>query len=285
MYYVQISLGGFRMTNPNDVALHYHSGHLLKRVSAAIGLPPPMSHDALAPVDEFHIGGRVATKPFVEALELSPESRVVDLGCGLGGPARYVAATTGAHVTGIDLTAEFVEAGRAMTEWTGLSDRVELIEGSVLDLPLASESMDAVYMIHVGMNIYDKVGIAREAKRVLKPGGIFSIYDVMQVGEGQMDYPAPWASSSDQSALASPETYEAALKSFGFEVSERIDRTAFAKQFFADLAAAQSQTGGPPALGLHLIMGDDTALKVQHMVRNIRSGLIAPIELHARLTG
>lgn len=274
------------MTNSKDVAHHYQSGHLLKKISdacAALGLSPPISHDDFAPVDEFHIGGRLATKPFVEALGLAAESHVVDLGCGLGGPARYVASTTGAQVTGIDLTAEFIETGRALNEWTDLSTRVELIEGSILDLPLESGSMDAAYMIHVGMNIADKEGMAREAKRVLKPGGVFAIYDVMQVGEGQMDYPAPWASSEDQSALASPETYEAALKAAGFQVTGRIDRTAFAKQFFSDLAAAQNQAGGPPPLGLHLVMGDNTALKVQHMVRNIASGLIAPIELHARL--
>ncbi|OWU69525.1 class I SAM-dependent methyltransferase [Marinibacterium profundimaris] len=274
------------MTNLEDVAQHYHSGHLLKRISdgcAALDLTPPIPHDALAPVDEFHIGGRLATAPFVQSLNLSPESRVVDLGCGLGGPARFVASVTGAHVTGVDLTAEFVETGRHLTEWTGLSDRVRLVEGSVLDLPLDTGSMDAAYMIHVGMNIADKTGLAREAKRVLKPGGIFAIYDVMQVGEGQMDYPAPWASSSDLSALASPQTYEAALKSVGFEVTDRIDRTAFAKQFFADLAAAQSRADGPPPLGLHLVMGEDTALKVRHMIQNIERGLIAPIELHARL--
>ncbi|NDW00170.1 class I SAM-dependent methyltransferase [Salipiger sp. PrR002] len=274
------------MTNPDTVARHYHSGHLLERISdgcAALGLTPPIAHDALAPVDEFHIGGRLATKPFVEALNLSPESKVVDLGCGLGGPARYVAANTGAHVTGVDLTAEFVDTGRVLTDWSGLSDRVHLIEGSVLDLPLESGSMDAAYMIHVGMNIADKAGIAREAKRVLKPGGVFAIYDVMQVGEGQMDYPVPWASSPEQSALVPPETYEAALKSVGFEVTDWIDRRAFAEKFFADLAAAQSQAGGPPPLGLHLIMGENTALKVQHMVRNITNGLIAPIEIHARL--
>ena len=187
-------------------------------------------------------------------------------------------------MTGIDLTPEFVETGRVLTEWAGLSAKIELVEGSVLELPFEGRSMDAAYMIHVGMNIADKAGIAREAARVLKPGGIFAIYDVMQVGTGQMDYPAPWASSEDQSALAPPETYEAALKSVGFEVGERIDRTAFAKQFFADLAAAQSQADGPPPLGLHLIMGDDTALKVRHMVQNIEGGLIAPIELHGRLS-
>ena len=274
------------MTDPNDIAEHYQSGHLLGRISdgcAALGLSPPIPHDALAPVDEFHIGGRLATEPFVKALALTPESWVVDFGCGLGGPARYVAATTGAHVTGIDLTAEFVETGRILTEWTGLSDRVQLIEGSVLDMPLDPGSMDAAYMIHVGMNIADKAGIMQEAKRVLKPGGVFAIYDVMQVGEGHMDYPAPWASSSEQSALASPQVYEEALKSVGFELTDRIDRTAFAKQFFADLAAAQSRSDGPPPLGLHLIMGGDTALKVQNMVRNIEHGLIAPTEIHARL--
>ncbi|MEM8728504.1 MAG: class I SAM-dependent methyltransferase [Pseudomonadota bacterium] len=274
------------MTAPNDVAHHYHSGHLLKRISdgcAALNLTPPISLDALAPVDEFHIGGRRATESFIKALNISSGSQVVDLGCGLGGPARYVAKVTGAQVTGIDLTTEFVETGRALTEWTGLSDRVHLIKGSVLELPLDGSLMDAAYMIHVGMNIADKVGIAQQARRVLKPGSVFAIYDVMQVGEGLMDYPAPWASSSDQSALDSPETYEAALRSAGFDVINRIDRTAFAKQFFADLADAQSRANGPPPLGLHLVMGEDTALKVQHMVQNIEGGLIAPIEIHARL--
>ena len=97
-------------------------------------LAPPIALDALAPVDEFHIGGRLATAPFVSAL--SKGSRVVDLGCGLGGTARYVAAETGQIVTGIDLTAEFVKTGRIITEWTGLTDQVQLIEGSVLYLPL-----------------------------------------------------------------------------------------------------------------------------------------------------
>jgi SAM-dependent methyltransferase len=274
------------MIGTEEIARHYDSGRLLERISegcAALGLTVPMSPDALAAVDEFHIGGRLATTPFVTALGLSEGDRVVDLGCGIGGPARHVAATTGAFVTGVDLTPEFVGTGRALTEWTGLSDRVRLVEGSVLELPLEAETMDAAYMIHVGMNVADKAGVAREAARVLRPGGVFAIYDVMQVGDGVMDYPAPWAASPDQSALASPETYEAALDSAGFEVTDRIDRTGFARRFFADLAAAQSRAEGPPPLGLHLIMGEDTALKVRNMVRHIQAGLIAPIEIHARL--
>jgi ubiquinone/menaquinone biosynthesis C-methylase UbiE len=162
------------MTNPSEVAQHYQSGHLLKRISdgcAMLKLTPPIALDALAQVNEFHIGGRLATAPFVRALQLSKGSRVVDLGCGLGGPARYVATETGACVTGIDLTAEFVETGRVLTEWPGLTDQVQLPQGKVLDLPLEAASVDAAYMIHVGMNIADKVGIAREAKRVLKPAG------------------------------------------------------------------------------------------------------------------
>ena len=276
------------MTDSRDIAEHYASGHLLDRIlagCAALNLSPPLDPDRLAPVDEFHIGGRKATVPFVDAMNLSKDSRVLDLGCGLGGPARYVAATTGAHVTGIDLTREFVDTARTLTEWTSLSDRIELVQGSILDLPFEENSMDAAYMIHVGMNIADKEGLAREVARVLKPGATFALYDVMQVGGGAMTYPAPWASTSDLSALAPPDTYEAALEVAGFEVGERIDRTAFAKQFFADLAAAQSAADGPPPLGLHLVMGVDTAVKVRNMVQGIQSGVIAPVEIHSRLSG
>lgn len=274
------------MTNPTAIAKHYSSGRLLERIRAgceALGLKPPLPLDALAPVDEFHVGGRVATEAFIGAMRLSAGDRVADLGCGVGGPARHVAAATGASVTGVDLTREFVETGRVLTEWTGLSDRVSLIEGSVLDLPLEAGSMDAAYMIHVGMNVADKAGVAREAARIVRRGGVFAIYDIMQMRPGDMEYPAPWASSAQQSALAAPETYEEALKEAGFEVTGRVDRTDFATKFFADLASAQGRAEGPPPLGLHLVMGEATALKVRHMIRNIEAGLIAPVEIHARL--
>ncbi len=268
-----------------EVAAHYTSGSLLDRVMArldAADVTRPVDIDLLGPVDEFHIGGRLATEPFLAKIGVGAGDRVLDLGCGLGGPARFAAKSTGAFVTGIDLTDEFVETGRALTELTGLADQVDLVQGSILDLPFAAGSFDAAYMIHVGMNVADKAGVALQVASMLKPGGVFGIYDVMRVGAGEMHYPVPWAHEESQNALATPETYREALLQAGFTVESEVDRTGFAKEFFARLAANQQGPGGPPPLGLHLVMGADTSAMVRNMVQNISEGRIAPIEMIAR---
>jgi ubiquinone/menaquinone biosynthesis C-methylase UbiE len=274
------------MTDTKGVSEHYTSGGLLDRIKAglaALGASEPLDIETLAAADEFHIGGRRATVPFMKQLNMTHESRVLDLGCGLGGPARFAAKTTGAQVTGIDLTAEFVEAGRVLTKMARLADQVDLIEGSILELPFADNSFDTAYMIHVGMNIADKDGLAREAARVLKPGGVFAIYDVMQVGDDDLIFPVPWASDPSGSALAKPSAYREALKGAGFALESEQDRTGFAKEFFAALAASQTAAAGPPPLGLHLVMGPETKTMVANMVQNIADGRIAPIEMIARL--
>jgi SAM-dependent methyltransferase len=274
------------MAVSNDVTEHYSSGGLLARIKAglaAIGAREPLDIETLAAADEFHIGGRRATVPFMKQLALTRESRVLDLGCGIGGPARFAAKTTGAQVTGIDLTGEFVETGQALTQMTGLSDQVDLVEGSVLDLPFADNSFDAAYMIHVGMNIADKAGIAKEAARVLRPGGVFAIYDVMRVGEDDLIFPVPWASTPIANALDRPSVYRHALADAGFELEKEDDKTGFARDFFAMLAGNQQAASGPPPLGLHLVMGAETKTMVANMVQNIADGRIAPIEMIARL--
>jgi ubiquinone/menaquinone biosynthesis C-methylase UbiE len=274
------------MTDTKAVSEHYTNGGLLDRIKAglaAVGASEPLDIETLAAADEFHIGGRRATVPFMKQLNMTRESRVLDLGCGLGGPARFAAKTTGAQVTGIDLTAEFVEAGRALTKMARLADQVDLIEGSILELPFADNSFDTAYMIHVGMNIADKRGLANEAARVLKPGGVFAIYDVMQVGDDDLIFPVPWASDTSGSALAKPSAYREALKGAGFVLESEQDRTGFAKDFFAALAANQTAAAGPPPLGLHLVMGPETKTMVANMVQNIADGRIAPIEMIARL--
>lgn len=270
------------MTDTNGVAEHYTKGGLLDRITTtlkAMGLSEPLDIETLAPVDEFHIGGRRATVSFVEQMGLTSDHRALDLGCGLGGPARFVAQTTGAHVTGIDLTDEFVETGNALSRMTGLTDRVDLVQGSILDLPFADNSFDVAYMIHVGMNITDKARMMAEAARVLKSGGLFAIYDVMRVGDGDLILPVPWASSPEGSALAAPVAYREALARAGFNLLSERDRTEFAKGVFATQAVA----GKPSALGLQLVMGADTRTKVVNMITNVMQGRIAPVEMIARL--
>ena len=274
------------MTETTGVAEHYTKGGLLDRIKAGLkelGASEPIDIETLAPVDEFHMGGRSATVPFVDKMGLTPDSRVLDLGCGVGGPARYTAKTTGAHVTGIDLTDEFVETGNELSGMTGLTDRVDLVQGSILELPFADASFDVAYMIHVGMNIADKATLMAETARALKPGGLFAIYDVMLVGDGDLLLPVPWASDSKGSALASPEQYRAALVEAGFEIVSEIDRTSFAEDFFAAQAAAQATVSGPPALGLHLVIGSDVKTIIGNMVANLKQGRIAPVEIIARL--
>ncbi len=274
------------MANSRSVADHYTKGNLLSRIEDGLeqlghGLPIPP--DVLAPVDEFHIGGRPATEALIEQLDLSEGQKVLDLGCGLGGPARFTASQHGVDVAGIDLTPEFVEAGRRLNQLTALEGQVELIEGSILDLPFEDNQFDAAYMIHVGMNIADKGTIAKEAARVLKPGATFAVYDVMQVGEGAMSYPAPWAASEDQSALAPPDTYRAALAAEGFSIIAERNRSDFARAFFARLAANAAAADGPPPLSLNVVMGADAPIKIQNMVSAIGDGRIAPVEIVARL--
>lgn len=276
------------MPDSSDVAAHYSSGSLLQKIEDALGkldARSPLKPDILAPVDEFHIGGRQATVQFVKNLGLTAGKRVLDMGCGLGGPARYIAGTTGAHVKGIDLTEEFVSTGRALNGMAIMIDRVDLVHGSILDMPFADNKFDAAYMIHVGMNVGDKAAIAREAARVLKPGGVFGIYDVMRVGEGDIEFPVPWAAHASLSALDTPLTYRAALESAGFTITSEIDRTDFAKEFFAKQAANAAAADGPPPLGMHLVMGADIGMKIQNMVHNITAGRIAPVEMIARLAG
>jgi ubiquinone/menaquinone biosynthesis C-methylase UbiE len=188
-------------------------------------------------------------------LRLSQELHVRDVGSGLGGAARFVGSRYGCRVTGVDLTAEFVETARTLSEWTGLGQRLTFHHGSALALPFADVSFDAAYMLHVGMNILDKRRLAAQVARVLTRGGLFGIYDVMRTGPAELMFPVPWAAMPELSALATPEAYKAALRASGFEVVAERSQREFAHEFYRGLRARMVQAGGPPPLGLHLLMG------------------------------
>lgn len=233
----------------------------------------------LAPVDEFHIGGRKATEELVAQLHLTPADHVLDIGCGLGGAARLVAERHQCRVTGIDLTHDYINAGQAMCRWVGLADRVSLHQGDALSIPFPAQTFTAAYMLHAGMNIADKSELCSQVARVLKPGAVFAIYDVMRTGGCALSYPVPWATTADIDAVAEPEVYRRALTAAGFNLISERNRRDFALAYFAGLKTPNGDT--PPPLGLHTLMGARRKAQVQNMIANISAGTIAPFELVA----
>lgn len=273
------------MPDEQLVANHYAHGALLKAISDGVAklgkTTTTVTMDDLAPVDEFHIGGRVATLEFLEQLAIRPGDHVLDLGCGLGGASRFATHTYGCRVTGVDLTPEYVETGNALCSWVGLSDKIILEVGNAAALPYPDETFDRAYMLHVGMNIADKDRVMSELYRVVRRGAKVGIYDVMRVSDGDLTFPVPWAAGPEGSALAPVGTYKAALEHSGFTVVAERNRREFALEFFAKLQAKVASSDGPPPLGLHILMGSTAPLKVKNMIDNISRNIIAPVEIVA----
>ena len=269
------------------VALHYAHGSLeaaiLKALAAAGKDVNRLTPKDLAPVDEFHVGGRLATVAFAEQFDPKPGMRLLDIGCGLGGAARYFASERGCQVTGIDLSHEYVAVANALAALVGLDRQVSCRQGSALELPFAPGSFDAAYMFHVGMNIEDKSRLFREVRRVLVPSGVFGIYDVMRLAPGDLHYPVPWTSSGEASFVADAATYRQLLEAEGFDVLKERNRRDFALEVFAQMRA-RGAAGAPAPLGLHIVMGANAAQKVKNMIGDISAGLIAPTEMICRVS-
>jgi len=235
----------------------------------------------LAPVDEFHLGWRAATVGFGKALAFPSGAHVLDIGSGIGGPARYLAETFGVTVTGIDLTPEYVTLANALTARVGLSGRVTCREGNALALPFADGSFDGAYTIHVAMNIADKATMIREARRVLKPGATFGVYDVMRAGAGDLPYPLPWAMTAETSFVEPPAAYRRWLADAGFTIVSERDRTAEVVEVIAR-NRARLEREGPSTLGPHTLMFDGWRERSANAGRALQQGLIAPVEMIAR---
>ena len=273
------------MSDANLVSKHYTHGQLLDTIRAGVEAlgksPDTVSVEDLGPVEEFHIGGRVATESFLDQLGLRTEDHVLDVGCGLGGASRFVAQRYGCRVTGIDLTREYIETGRVLCSWVGLEDRIALDQGDATALSYSDGAFDKAYMMHVGMNIADKQRLIAELHRVIRPGGCLGIYDVMRIGNGDLTLPVPWAASADANAVASPDEYKDTLKAAGFQLLAERNRREFAVEFFARLQANAATAQGPPPLGLHILMGETAPVKVKNMIENITENRVAPVELIA----
>ena len=266
------------------VARHYTQSDLTGRVLGALS-DAGKDLDALdtadlAGVDEFHLGWKPETAEFARRLGLAPGMAVLDVGSGLGGPARHFAEAHGCIVTGIDLTPAFVALAGELTTRTGLADRVRFVEGNALSMPFEDAAFDRATLIHVGMNITDKAGLFREVRRVLRPGGVFGLFEVMRKGDGVLPMPMPWADSDDTSFVETPATYRALLEAAGFGISEEHDRTGFV----LDLAAKMREriaVEGTPILALHLVIGPTARERVGRLISCLEQGQLAPVEMLA----
>lgn len=219
---------------------------------------------------------------FLDQLNFTDKDHVLDVGCGLGGAARFVASNYGSEVSGIDLTQEYVATGNTLSDWVGLGEKIELVQGSALELPFEDNSFSGAYMLHVGMNVADKTKLFAEVSRVLLAGSRFGVYDIMRQSAGALDYPVPWAEDEQTCALATLVEYTQALADARFEVLTEVNRLDFAMEFFRHQRAKTRAAGRPSPLGLHLLMQRNTAERLQNLVANMKRGLIAPVEIVAK---
>ncbi|WP_038466919.1 class I SAM-dependent methyltransferase [Arthrobacter sp. PAMC 25486] len=257
------------------VSAHYGRGNieeqLLGMVKADGGTPDSFSPANLRGADQLHIGGAAATTRVAGRAGINAGSHVLDLGSGMGGVSRHVAHDFGATVHGIDLTPQFVAIARSLTERTGLSGQVTFSQGSILSLPFGEDSFDTALMVHVGMNIQDKDTAFAETARVLRPGSVFAVYDIMLMGGDVEHYPLPWAATADTSFVQPPLAYSDALAQAGFTVDYEAKPLAEGIEFLERVT-----TNGGPA-------GVDRDAMV-NLLAAFRSGLLAPVEIYARLT-
>ncbi len=268
------------------VATHYGvkdlPGRFLSAVAAAGLDASRLSLAELAAADEFHIGGRQATVDLADQLDLAAGMRLLDVGSGPGGASRYFAAEYGCHVTGVDLTPEYVELADELAVRTGLSDRVSYRLADATELPIPAGSFEGAYLLHVGMNVADKARLCAEVARVLTPGAFFAVYDVMRIGDGDLDYPLPWAGNPAISFVQTPEHYRSCLEAAGFVVDPACDRREFALEFFRTTRQRIAASGLPP-LGVHLLMGADFSQKIANLAAGVERAVIAPVQMIARL--
>lgn len=257
----------------NQISTFYTGpGGLVSAISSALdasGIDRATLRPAdLAPVDEFHIRGRAASLEIIEALDVTAGSEVVDLGSGLGGPARTIAETTGCTVTGIDLTPEFCEAATRLSQWTGLDDRTRFRVGDATSTGLADQAMDAAVTIHVAMNIPDKAALYAEALRLLRPGGRFVAYDVLQGEGGDVAYPVPWAEDPSTSSLVTPHEMRDLLSGAGFEIIAEADSSDESLEWFRRMRARIEQDG-PPPVTFAAFLGDAFGTMAANQVKNL----------------
>ncbi len=235
----------------------------------------------LAPIDEFHIGGRRFTLELARQLGLNETMQILDVGCGLGGAARCLAVEFGCKVTGIDLSEEYCRIASMFTQKLGLDSHVSYYQANALDMPFEDGTYDLLWTQHASMNIADKSELYAEMWRVLKPGGRLVIYDALAGDGGPIHFPVPWAREANISHLIRPQQLRIILEETGFEILSWQDTTEKGRSWFRRMAEKVTRQG-LPRLGIHLLLGADFKVMAQNQVRNLEENRIALIETIVR---
>jgi len=259
------------MTDPDRIRDHYGTHSLIERLKTALAIFGPddrrLTHEQLAGLDQFHTLGLSATAGLAVLAGIGAADRVLDIGSGLGGPARYLAAARGCRVVGLDLSEPFTEAARYLSERTGQAEQVTFQTGSALDLPFRDGAFDVVLLQHVAMNIADRARLYAEIHRVLATRGRFATFDIVLLG-GEPVYPLPWARTAEASCLLSAAATRAAVEAAGFTTTIWRDDTDPAKASFAQLR----QAGPPPGPNLGVVMGPDMLELTGNLGRSLMEG-------------
>jgi SAM-dependent methyltransferase len=269
------------MSADRSVGEHYGRGDLAARILEALYAagkdPDDLTIEDLAPVDQFHIRGREATLELAHRAGITSGTRALDVGGGLGGPARTLASEFGCTVEVLDITEEYCRTGEMLTARTGLSDLVSFRHASALEMPYPDASFDVAWTQHSSMNIADKERLYKEIHRVLRPGGRLALHEIMAGPTSPIHFPVPWARDPSISHLQPPETVRSLIATTGFHESSWVDETASATEWFQQRLSATAPEG-PPPLGLHLLLGPDFGEMFRNQVLNLGEGRISVIQ-------
>ena len=273
------------MSVERDITGHYSRGTLLERLVAALaedGVDTARpSLEALAAYDQFHTRGLEATEEMADRLDLAASHHVLDIGSGIGGPARYFHRRFGCRITGIDLTAEFCDVARHLTGRVGFGDKVRFEHGDALAMPFPEASFDGAYSMNVSMNIADKGAFYREIRRVLKPAAWLMLSEIAKGPGPEVDYPTAWAATAQASFLVTPEETRRGLEAAGFEILHFRTTEKEALAFGARSREIVARGAKAPHRAVMLIHGENASRIMANMSRGVAEARIVPIEVLA----